>query len=46
MSKKPWIWLACKSIVIIWSAPATDIILATSFALIGALDYLIGKNNI
>ena len=23
MSKKPWIWLACRSIVIMWSAPDT-----------------------
>lgn len=38
MSKKPWIWLAWRSIVIMWSAPATDNMLATSLAEMGALD--------
>lgn len=32
-----WIWDACRSIVIIWSAPAIDNMFATSFAEIGAL---------
>ena len=36
MSKKPWIWDACKSIVMMWSAPATLNMLATSLAEIGA----------
>lgn len=36
ISKKPWICDACKSIVIIWSAPATESILATSLAEMGA----------
>lgn len=31
-----WIWEACKSMVMMWSAPATDSMLATSFAEIGA----------
>ncbi len=35
MSKKPWIWPACRSIVSIRSAPATVIRLATSLAEIG-----------
>ena len=40
-----WIWDAWRSIVIMWSAPATESILATSFADIGALLY-IEKYNI
>lgn len=36
ISKNPWICEACKSIVIIWSAPDTDNMLATSLAEIGA----------
>lgn len=35
--KNPWIWLACRSIVITWLHPAVCSILAISFALIGAL---------
>ena len=31
-----WIWDACRSMVIIWSAPATDSMFATSLAEIGA----------
>lgn len=34
----PWIWLACKSIVIMWSAPETDNIFATNLAVMGARD--------
>ena len=36
-SKKPWIWSACKSIVIILVAPAVSSILATNLAAIGTL---------
>lgn len=32
-----WIWEACRSMVMIWSAPATDNMLATSLADMGAL---------
>lgn len=39
MSTKPWICEACKSIVIMWSAPATDKMLATNLAVMGALLY-------
>lgn len=35
----PCIWDACRSIVMIWSAPAFDNIFATNFAVIGALDW-------
>ena len=38
MSKNPWIWLACRSMVMMWSAPATLSMLATSLAEIGARD--------
>ncbi|GMT17499.1 hypothetical protein PFISCL1PPCAC_8796 [Pristionchus fissidentatus] len=38
MSKKPWICDACRSIVMMWSAPATDSMLATSLAEMGARD--------
>lgn len=31
-----WIWEACRSMVMMWSAPATDSMLATSLAEIGA----------
>src|SRR6266404_1780468 len=34
-SKKPWIWLACRTIVMTWSQPATASMLATSLAVIG-----------
>ena len=32
LSKNPWIWEACRSMVMMWSALATESILATSFA--------------
>ena len=35
MSKKPWIWPACRSRVSTRSAPASTIMLATSLAEIG-----------
>lgn len=38
ISKNPWIWLACKSIVMTWSQPATTSMFATNLAVIGALD--------
>ena len=36
MSKKPWIWPACRSSVMTRSTPAWVIMLATSLAEIGA----------
>lgn len=36
MSKKPWIWEAWRSIVMMWSVPATDSIFATNLAEMGA----------
>ena len=36
MSKKPWIWLACRSMVSTRSAPASAIRLATSLAEMGS----------
>lgn len=38
MSKNPWICEAWRSIVMIWSAPATESMLATSLAEMGARD--------
>jgi len=37
-SKKPWIWLACRSIVMTWSQPAISSMLAMSFAVMGERD--------
>lgn len=42
MLKKPWIWDACKSMVMTWLAPATVSMLATSLAVIGARDLSFG----
>lgn len=36
--KNPWIWLACRSIVITWLHPAVCSIFAINFAVIGARD--------
>ena len=36
MSKKPWIWEACRSMVSTRSAPAATIMLATSLAEMGS----------
>ena len=35
MSKKPWIWSACRSIVSTRSTPTVSSMLATTLALIG-----------
>src|SRR5690606_25516271 len=40
MSKKPWIWSACRSTVSTRSKPAAAISLATSFAVIGTVEAL------
>ena len=36
--KKPWIWLACRSMVMTWLQPAVCSMFAMSFAVIGARD--------
>lgn len=40
-----WIWDACRSMVIIWSAPATDSMFATNLAEIGARLWYKKKND-
>ena len=47
MSKNPWICDAWRSMVMMWSVPATVNMLATSLALIGALTHnLVGKKTV